>query len=242
MEPESHPGEQPDLGVCALDQRVRQVVPEGRVDRCPVGGDPAGEADERRDAAAPSPRQPAVQGLLAFLALDGEHVAQPFFGETIVISAARVEGILNLTVDGIDLEESAILLDEKNNSRIWQPVPPSFCAKLHQFALSRGAVHAGDRAFVKRVIGRRAAKPIDDRRFDYIFNDRLQPSFAWADKTQVTAHTCRHSAVRLVERSFGKAVGQAFARHKPKNVTDIYAKASQREVAAAAESLSPAVR
>jgi hypothetical protein len=53
-------------------------VVEGGVDRRMVVGDLATQGDERGDAAASRPAQPAVEGFLAGLALDGEDVAQAF--------------------------------------------------------------------------------------------------------------------------------------------------------------------
>jgi hypothetical protein len=47
VEPERDAGEESDLGVGRLDERVRQLVLEGRVDGGAVGGDLAVEVDER---------------------------------------------------------------------------------------------------------------------------------------------------------------------------------------------------
>ena len=46
---------------------------------CAVSHDAAGQLDEGGDAAAPGPGDPPVQGLLAFFALDREHVPQALF-------------------------------------------------------------------------------------------------------------------------------------------------------------------
>jgi hypothetical protein len=44
-----------------------------------VSFDAAGQLHKHWDAAAPRPGDPPVQGLLAFLAFDRKHVAQPLF-------------------------------------------------------------------------------------------------------------------------------------------------------------------
>lgn len=111
-------------------------------------------------------------------------------------------------------------------------MPDSFVTELLEFAKRRGATHRTDKVFRKRLGGGRF-EDITRRRFNYMFGDRLQSSFEWADRLQVTAHTLRHHSITRVERNFGKAVSTAFARHSPGDVNDIYTKASRREVAQA---------
>ena len=79
--------EHPDLGVGGFDQPLGQAVVEGGVDRVAVFDDAVGEFDEDRDAAAPRPRDPPVQGLLAFLAFDRERVPQALFQQVGPIQA-----------------------------------------------------------------------------------------------------------------------------------------------------------
>lgn len=148
------------------------------------------------------------------------------------ITGARREGLLNLDLAGIDEQECTVRLDEKFGMVIDQPVPDWFIAELLDFARSRGAVKPQDQVFVKRTRSG-ALESMGARRFDYIFTDRLQSSFEWADRLQVTAHTIRHHAITRIERHAGGAVAGAFARHLPQGVTDIYARASRREVATA---------
>jgi integrase len=139
--------------------------------------------------------------------------------ETILVSAARVEGLLNLTIRGIDLEECVLWLDEKNDKLVPQPVPDWFAAKLMQFARSRGAVDKDDPVFLKRPRGRRPAAPITQRRMDNNLFGRLQAAYEWADTDQVTAHVLRHHAITVVERLAGKAVARAYARTPPATST-----------------------
>ncbi len=59
--PSRDAGEDPQLGVGRLDDRVRHAVDEPVEELEPVGPDPAGQLDERRDAAAGRPRAPLLQ-------------------------------------------------------------------------------------------------------------------------------------------------------------------------------------
>lgn len=157
--------------------------------------------------------------------------------ETIIIAGARVEGLLNLTLGGTDLEDCTLLLDEKFGKKVPQPVPDWFAAKVHAFAVARGATRRDDRVFRYRKDARRRGAPITIRRFNNLFCDRVQAMLPWADKQQVTAHTLRHHAISVVERRFSKAVALAFARHEPEDVNDRYSKASKEEVAQAVVAL-----
>jgi site-specific recombinase XerC len=153
--------------------------------------------------------------------------------ETILVAGARKEGILNLTLGGLDHAECTIRLDEKNSKVVHQPVPDWFVAKLHAFALDRGASALEDAVFRRRGSAGRPGKKIGSRRFDYLFQDRVQARLEWADKEKVTAHTLRHHAISVVERTFGRSVAIAFARHEPEDVNGRYTVARPREVATA---------
>lgn len=148
------------------------------------------------------------------------------------VTGARQEGVLNLSFDGIDADECTVRLEEKFETVVDQPVPDWFVSVLIDFAQKRGAVGRGDKVFRKRV-GPGSYKAITPRRFNYIFGDRLQASFVWADRLQVTAHTLRHHATTNIERHAGSAVSTAFARHAPTATNQIYTEASQTEVARA---------
>ena len=60
---------------------------EGGVDGFAVFHDAVGQLDEYRDAAAPRPGDPPVQGLLAFLALHRKHMPQALFEQIGAIQA-----------------------------------------------------------------------------------------------------------------------------------------------------------
>jgi site-specific recombinase XerC len=156
--------------------------------------------------------------------------------QTILISGARREGLLNLELAGIDLDECTIRLDEKFGKVVEQPVPDWFVRELHAFATSRGAYDPTDKVFRYRATPKKPSHAITSRRFDYIF-DRLQASYPWADQRQVTAHVLRHHAVALIERNSSKAVALRFARHEPEDTNDRYGQASDREIAQAVTSV-----
>jgi integrase len=152
--------------------------------------------------------------------------------ETIIILGARQEGLLNLTVGGLDARKGTVRLDEKFGKVREQPSPDWLVAKLLSFAQSRGATRHEDKVFIKRPIGRRPAQPITPRRFNYLFTDRIQARLSWADSDQITAHALRHHAIKVVERAGGTAVSVTFAGHEPETVNGHYARAKPHEVAA----------
>ena len=71
---EGDAGERADLGVDRLDEGVREPVVERGVDACLGGADAFGEVHEGGNATAPGPGQPALEGVFAGLAFDGEDV------------------------------------------------------------------------------------------------------------------------------------------------------------------------
>lgn len=148
------------------------------------------------------------------------------------ITGARQEGVINLTVGDVDESECTVRLHEKFGSKVDQPVPDWFVGALLDFAKRRGAVRRTDKVFRKRLSAGRF-EDVTRRRFNYMFCDRLQSSFEWADRLQVTAHTLRHHSITRVERHAGKSVSTAFARHTPGDVNGIYTRAKPQEVARA---------
>lgn len=151
---------------------------------------------------------------------------------TILVTGARQEGLIKLTVSDVDLEECTVRLDEKFGKVVHQPAPDWLVQRLHEFARSRGATKHDDKIFLKRAIGRRPATGITPRRFNYLAA-RIQAAFTWADKLAISAHPLRHQAIKTIERASSKAVSNAFARHEPADTNDVYSKASRQEVAAA---------
>ena len=82
------------------------------------------------------------------------------------------------------------------------------------------------------VLRGRRGRPITRRRYNTVF-DRARPCLPWAERTPVSAHILRHTAITAVERHAGFAVAQAFAGHSASSVTGTYTRARLAEVAAA---------
>jgi integrase len=153
--------------------------------------------------------------------------------QTIIVCGARREGLTNLTLGWIDLEECTVKLDEKFDKKVDQPAPDWFVHLLFEFAISRGATDPEDQVF--RLLptgGEERGRPITSRRLDGLFQ-RVQSLLTWADRDQITAHTLRHHAIALIERHAGHQVASAYARHEPEDTSSLYGRASREEVARA---------
>lgn len=83
----------------------------------------------------------------------------------------------------------------------------------------------------------RDGAPISARRYSTIF-ERARASLDWADRTPVSAHVLRHTAITAVGRLAGYSVAQAFAGHAAPSVTGRYVHATLAEVAAAVATLT----
>ena len=172
------------------------------------------------------------QDMFALLSSTGD---DPELDELILrfldITGARQEGVLNLRLQDIDRSECTVLLREKFETDVDQPVPDWFIEELLEFAHRRGAVNRGDGL---PQAGRAGALQADrEASLQLRLLRQLQSSFTWADDMQVTAHTLRHHATTKVQRHAGSAVSPAFARPALVVTNDIYTEASQREVAQA---------
>jgi integrase/recombinase XerC len=147
-------------------------------------------------------------------------------------SGARREGALNLRVRDLDPRRCTVWLREKFGTEREQPVSPSLVRVLERHTSTRGAT-AGDDA----VLRGRNGRPITRRRYNTVF-DRARPCLPWAERTPVSAHILRHTAITAVERHAGFAVAQAFAGHSVSSVTGTYTRARLGEVAAAVAALT----
>ena len=83
----------------------------------------------------------------------------------------------------------------------------------------------------------RRGEAITGRRYDRLFA-RARECLGWDDRTAVSAHVLRHTAVTRVGRIAGYPVAQAFAGHAPPSVTGRYLHASLAEVATAVAALT----
>ncbi|MGI8515830.1 MAG: tyrosine-type recombinase/integrase [Acidimicrobiia bacterium] len=147
-------------------------------------------------------------------------------------SGARREGGLNLRLRDLDRRRSTVWLREKFGVQREQPVSPSLLRALETHSSSRGAVAADDSVFRSR-----RGSPITRRRYNTVF-DRARSCLPWAERTPVSAHVLRHTAITAVERHAGFAVAQAFAGHSAPSVTGTYTRARLGEVAAAVSALT----
>jgi integrase len=147
-------------------------------------------------------------------------------------SGARREGALNLRLRDLDRARSTVWLGEKFGIEREQPVSPSLLQALEAHSSSRGAVASDD-----PVLRSRRDLPITRRRYNTVF-DRARPCLPWAERTPVSAHVLRHTAITTVERHAGFAVAQAFAGHSASSVTGTYTQARIGEVAQAVSALT----
>lgn len=142
-------------------------------------------------------------------------------------SGARREGALNLCVQDLDDRRATAWLREKFGAEREQPISPSLLRLIIRHADARGAHEPSDAVFRTR-----RGEPITRRRYNTIF-DRARPCLAWADRTPVSAHVLRYTAINAVGRVAGYAVAQAFAGHAPPTVTALYLRPRLGDVAAA---------
>lgn len=142
-------------------------------------------------------------------------------------TGARRQGAINLRIRDLDGGRATVWLREKNDTEREQPASPSLVAHLHSLASARGAARADDAVFRTR-----RGEPITGRRYDTLFS-RARTCLNWDDRTPVSAHVLRHTAITAIARSAGYPVAQAFAGHAPATVTGRYLYASLAEIATA---------
>lgn len=147
-------------------------------------------------------------------------------------SGARREGALNLRRRDLDPKRATVWLREKGDSEREQPVSPTLIALLERHVDAR-AYGDGSEAVFQITTG----VPMSARRYSTIV-DHARTCLDWADRTPVSAHVLRHTAMTAVGRLAGYPVAQAFAGHAPPSVTGRYLHASIAEVATAVATLT----
>lgn len=130
-------------------------------------------------------------------------------------TGARRHGALGLGLLDLDPTRSTVWLDEKDRPRE-QPVSPSLSDLLQRHVRAR----TPDRA-TGSVLRRRDGTPITGRTYDALFA-RSRSALPWTDRTPLSAHVLRHTAVTAVARIAGYPVAQAFAGHAAPTVTGRY--------------------
>lgn len=152
-------------------------------------------------------------------------------------TGARRMGAINLRLRDLDVDRQTIWLREKFGAEREQPVSASLLDAVGTLAAQRGSVRPDHCALVHKRLRGGAPAPVTDRTYDRIFT-RAQAVVPWAQRTPLTAHVLRHTAITAVERVAGYAVAARFAGHTPGSVTGTYTKANIREVARAVEILT----
>lgn len=147
-------------------------------------------------------------------------------------TGARRQGALNLRRRDIDTHRATVWLREKNDTEREQPVSPSLIALLVAHAADRGGNCAADAVFRNR-----RGEPITGRHYDRLFA-RARKCLRWDDRTPVSAHVLRHTAITRIGSIAGYAVAQAFAGHAPPTVTGRYLHATLADVATAVAALT----
>jgi integrase len=151
-------------------------------------------------------------------------------------SGARRMGAINLRIRDLDQLRQTLWLREKFGAEREQPVSATLLNAIADLATARGSVRPDDPAFAY-LRGGRGPAPVTDRTYDRIFT-RAQALIPWAQRTPLTAHVLRHTAITAVERTAGFAVAAKFAGHTPASVTGTYTKADVAEVARAVARLT----
>lgn len=147
-------------------------------------------------------------------------------------SGARREGALNLRRRDLDARRATVWLREKADNEREQPISPSLIVLLERHAISRGSGQPDDALFRTR-----SGRPLSARHYDPLFA-RARTCLPWTERTPVSAHVLRHTAVTAVGRLAGYPVAQAFAGHAPPSVTGRYLHATVNEIAAAIATLT----
>ncbi len=147
-------------------------------------------------------------------------------------TGARRQGALNLRRRDIDSNRATVWLREKNDTTREQPASPSLVERLIADADGRNGVGRDDAVFRNR-----RGEPITGRRYDRMFA-RARERLGWDDRTPVSAHVMRHTAVTRIGRIAGYPVAQAFAGHAPPTVTGRYLHATLADVATAVATLT----
>lgn len=149
-----------------------------------------------------------------------------------LLSGARRQGALRLTLDDIDVKRCLVHLHEKNRRSRWQPIPPSLIQALLDHARRRGATDPTNPVFHYRD-----GTPLTDRRYDAL-SDRVQQRLPWAAECKWDIHTLRVHTSAQIERLYGGAVSDRFLGHAADTTGKLYQRATDEEVATAIQALS----
>lgn len=122
-------------------------------------------------------------------------------------TAARREGLINLTLDALDEVRGTITLSEKGGKPRELPLQRDLIRAALAFARQRGACLPHD-----RVLRYRSGRPITRRRFMTLFN-RLDAHTEWSERLDVGVHWIRHTTLADIATVAGLRVAAAYAGH-----------------------------
>ncbi len=126
-------------------------------------------------------------------------------------------GAINLGVKDLDPVRQTVWLREKFGTEREQPISCTLLTAVADLAVARGSTRSDDHAFITFHRDAGVLLPVSDRTYDRIFR-RVQARIAWSERTPLTAHVLRHTAITAVERTAGFAVAARFAGHTPGSV------------------------
>ena len=153
---------------------------------------------------------------------------------TLLETAARVGGLLNLQLQDINMKNQTIMLYEKGGKYREQPVTLELATALMTLATSRGAITPTDSVFRYRVGSKFSGCPMTSRRVDTIWK-RLRNELPWVEERRVSSHVIRHTTLTFVDRFVSPTVARRYAGHGRRDVTETYTHADGDEVAGALE-------
>ena len=153
---------------------------------------------------------------------------------TLLETAARVGGLLNLQLQDINMKNQTIMLYEKGGKYREQPVTLELATALMTLATSRGAITPTDSVFRYRVGSKFSGCPMTSRRVDTIWK-RLRNELPWVEERRVSSHVIRHTTLTFVDRFVSPTVARRYAGHGRRDVTETYTQADGDEVAGALE-------
>lgn len=215
----------------ALATVIRYAQRQGLIDRSPLLEIPRKRLSET-DRHGLSPEQ--VDEILRS-ALSGGNDPQLDYLMllTIVETACRAGGILNLQLGDIDLERQTIRFHEKGGKSRKQPVSRELAETLIEFATKRGSSAKSDPVFRFHPQGHGKGRAVTARRFERLW-ERIGEDLKWVAEKQISNHWLRHTTLTWVERATASpSVTSKFAGHGPENVTATYTSARLAEVAGA---------
>ncbi len=180
-------------GILADSENPAARVPKPRRLRSTRTALPDGRLEEILRVAAATGDDPVLDALLLRLHTE---------------TACRRGGALALMTEDLDAEQCLVRLHEKGETVRWQPVSPTLMSHLLAHGESRGGLASG-----RPLLRYRSGKPINSRRYDYLWG-RLGGHLPWVATQQVSTHWIRHTVLTWVERHFGFATAQAYAGHE----------------------------